>query len=562
MKSLKKKRALAVLLTGAMTAGVLTGCGDNGSGQAKQDQPQQQSPAPTQEQAEGAADTAPSADAPQEFTYPMDAGASLTYWCELNQNVSANYANLGDTPFGQEWQKETGVTIEFQHPPANQGSEQFSLLLADGDLPDLLEYAWMSYPGGPEKAIKDGNIYELTDIIDQYCPNLRKYLDENPDIDRMIRTDEGHYYCFPFIRGDDKLCNTIGLMLRQDWLEELNLEVPTTIDEWHDVLTAFRDKKGATAPLCWEYTMGALTSADPFAYAYGTCRDFYLGEDGLVHYGPAEDGYRQYLELFRQWYSEKLIDQDLATLALDQVSAKVTSGDAGASIGWAGSRMGTWVNAAVKTDPDFMLVAAPYPTLNKGDKPQMGQIDNRYPNQASVAITTSCKNIEAAARLMDYAYSEEGHMLFNFGIEGESYEMIDGYPAFTDKILNNPDGWSVAQSMSAYIRGNYNGPFVQDLRYLEQYYTIDTQKESNLIWGATEAAKYKVPPVTPTSEESKEFSTIMNEVNTYRDEMTLKFILGTESLDKFDEFVENMKGFGLDRALEIQNAALERYNAR
>lgn len=240
----------------------------------------------------------------------------------------------------------------------------------------------------------------------------------------------------------------------------------------------------------------------------------------------------------------------------------MTSGDAGASIGWAGSRMGTWVNAAVKTDPDFMLVAAPYPTLNKGDKPQMGQIDNRYPNQASVAITTSCKNIEAAARLMDYAYSEEGHMLFNFGIEGESYEMIDGYPAFTDKILNNPDGWSVAQSMSAYIRGNYNGPFVQDLRYLEQYYTIDTQKESNLIWGATEAAKYKVPPVTPTSEESKEFSTIMNEVNTYRDEMTLKFILGTESLDKFDEFVENMKGFGLDRALEIQNAALERYNAR
>ena len=555
----KRNMALAVMLSTFMAAGMLTGCGGESGQQTGNVQSstgssaQQSSSGEKQESTQGEA---------AEFTYPMSNGATLTYWCDLNQNVSANFSNLGDTPFGKEWQKETGVTIEFQHPPANQGNEQFSLLLADGDLPDLMEYSWMSYPGGPEKAIQDGNIYELTDIINNYCPNLRKYLDENPEIDRMIKTDEGHYYCFPFIRGDDKLCNTIGLMLRQDWLEELNLEVPTTIDEWHDVLVAFRDKKGASAPLSWEYTMGSLTSANPFMYAYGTSRDFYLGSDGKVHFGPAEEGYKQYLTLFKQWYDEKLIDQDLATLALDQVSAKMTSGDAGASIGWAGSRMGTWINAAVKTDPDYMLVAAPYPTLKKGDTPQMGQIDNRYPNQASVAITTSCKDVETAARLMDYAYGEAGHMLFNFGIEGESYEMVDGYPTYTDKILNNPDGWSVAQAMSAYIRGNYNGPFVQDLRYLEQYYTIDTQKETNKVWGATNAAKYKVPPITPTTEESKEYSTIMNEINTYRDEMTLKFIFGDESLDNFDSYVETMKGLGLDRALEIQNAALERYNSR
>ena len=555
----KRNMALAVMLSTFMAAGMLTGCGGESGQQTGNVQgstgssAQQSSAGEKQESMQGEA---------AEFTYPMSNGAMLTYWCDLNQNVSANFSNLGDTPFGKEWQKETGVTIEFQHPPANQGNEQFSLLLADGDLPDLMEYSWMSYPGGPEKAIQDGNIYELTDIINNYCPNLRKYLDENPEIDRMIKTDEGHYYCFPFIRGDDKLCNTIGLMLRQDWLEELNLEVPTTIDEWHDVLVAFRDKKGASAPLSWEYTMGSLTSANPFMYAYGTSRDFYLGSDGKVHFGPAEEGYKQYLTLFKQWYDEKLIDQDLATLALDQVSAKMTSGDAGASIGWAGSRMGTWINAAVKTDPDYMLVAAPYPTLKKGDTPQMGQIDNRYPNQASVAITTSCKDVETAARLMDYAYGEAGHMLFNFGIEGESYEMIDGYPTYTDKILNNPDGWSVAQAMSAYIRGNYNGPFVQDLRYLEQYYTIDTQKETNKVWGATNATKYKVPPITPTTEESKEYSTIMNEINTYRDEMTLKFIFGDESLDNFDSYVETMKGLGLDRALEIQNAALERYNSR
>lgn len=153
-------------------------------------------------------------------------------------------------------------------------------------------------------------------------------------------------------------------------------------------------------------------------------------------------------------------------------------------------------------------------------------------------------------------------MLFNFGEEGKSYTMENGEPVYTDWILHNPDGWPVAQAMSAYIRGNNNGPFVQDLRYLGQYYTMDSQKASVETWGATNADAHMLPPITPTSDESKEVSSIMNEITTYRDEMALKFILGTESLDKFDEYVKNVENMGLNRALEIENAALDRYNSR
>ena len=77
---------------------------------------------------------------------------------------------------------------------------------------------------------------------------------------------------------------------------------------------------------------------------------------------------------------------------------------AGASLGFAGSRMGAWINAGVTSEPDYMLVAAPYPTLEKGAQPEFGQIDNQYTGPASVAITTSCKDVERAARLLDYAY--------------------------------------------------------------------------------------------------------------------------------------------------------------
>lgn len=549
----KRRKAAALAVLAAVTCStVLSGCGGGKDKEAGA--------------ADGAAAgelTSALVDENGNFSYPIQTDETLDYWCELNQNVSVNFANLGDTPFAKEWQKQTGVKINFLHPPANQGKEQFSLMLADGELPDLVEYAWMdNYPGGPEKAIKDGNILPLNDIFEKYCPNLTKYLEEHPEVDRMIKTDEGHYYVFPFIRGDEALCHTIGPMIREDWLNELGLEVPTTIDEWHTVLTAFKEEKGAAAPLTWEYTMGALTNEDPFAYAFGACRNFFIGDDGKVHFGATEPGYKDYLTTFNQWYEEGLLDPDLATLALEQVSAKMTSGQGGASIGWAGSRLGTWVSAAQQTDPDYMLVPAPFPTLEKGATPEYGQIDNLYPNQGSVAISTSCENVELAARLLDFAYSEEGHMLFNFGVEGESYTMEGDYPTYTDQILNNPDGWSPAQSLSAYIRGNYNGPFVQDVRYLEQYYTLESQKQTPIVWGKTNASKHKLPPITPTADESKEFASIMNEINTYRDEMTLKFIFGTESLDNFDEYVKTIEEMGLPRALEIQNAALERYNNR
>ena len=287
-----------------------------------------------------------------------------------------------------------------------------------------------------------------------------------------------------------------------------------------------------------------------------------MGEDGKSHYGAAEQNYKEYLQTMHDWYAEGLLDPDMMTSSYETVSAKMSNGNAGASFGWAGSRMGVWSNAGVEIEPKFNLQPCPYPSRDKSTPVKMGQIDSACPNQGMVAITTSCKDVEAAARLLDWAYSDEGHMYYNFGTEGVSYEMVNGEPVYTDLIMNNSDGMAPGTVMTHYLRGNYNGPFVQDLRYLKQYYTLDGQKKSNETWAVATAAQYAMPNVTPTAEESEEYSTIMNEVETYRDEMTNKFILGTESLDNFDQYVETMNSLGLQRAIEIQDAALERYNER
>ncbi len=433
-RTLEKKdriRKGALLITAAIAAaGIAAGCGSkDGKDAGKDTISKEQTETGKTDASEPAGTTAPEGadEGSKAFSYPVADGGTLSYWLELNANAAANYPSLNDTEFGKKLQENTGITVEFQHPAVGQLQEQFNLLLSNRTLPDIIEYSWLTYAGGPQKAI--------------------------------------------------------------------------------------------------------------------------------------EDGYREYLQTMHKWMSEGLIDVDLATLTNDQVSAKITNGSAGASFGWCGSSLGTWTSAGRATEEDFTLVSAPYPTVEKGDKPEFGQKDNDFVNMGCAVITTSCENVELAARLLDYAYSDEGHMLFNFGIEGTSYTMENGEPVYTDLILNNPD-LSITHAMSGYIRANYNGPFVQDEAYADQYYVLDEQKEALAVWSDTNADKHIIPPVTPTVEESKEQAQIMNEINTYRDEMTLKFILGNKSFDEWDDYVETIREMNLDRVLEIQNAALERYQAR
>lgn len=302
------------------------------------------------------------------------------------------------------------------------------MMLASGEYPDIMEIDFYNHPGGPNKAISDGYIIALNDYM-QYAPNLVKYLEEHPEVDKMCKTDDGTYYAFPFIRGDKSLIVFSGLMLRKDWLDDLGLEVPTTIDEWHTVLTAFKNEKGAEAPL--SFLISSLKTSAAFAGAFDVRSGLYV-DNGVVKYGEAEPGYKEFITTMRQWYSEGLIDKNVATLDSKILDSNVLDGKTGAMIGNVGGGMGKWVEAMKSIDPEFELVAAPYPSLNEGERVRFGQYDNMVQAYGSASISSTCQDVELAMRYLDYGYSEEGHMLFNFGEEGVSYNMVDGYPQYTD----------------------------------------------------------------------------------------------------------------------------------
>jgi putative aldouronate transport system substrate-binding protein len=540
------KKTVPALMAFAMVGGALAGCSDKGGDQGAA------SPAAGSSAAPAAA-----------VTYPIQTDKTLTYWGALPNNLVGVKSKHEEVPFYQEWQKRTGIKVNFTTPPANQAKEAFNVMLASGELPDMLEYNFFEFPGGPEKAIKDGYIMKLNDLIDKYAPNYKKFLKEHPEIDKMVKTDEGSYYSFPFIRGDDSLLIFQGPVIRKDWLDELGLPVPETIDDWTTTLKAFKEKKGAKAPISFVGKPRVFNELGNGAFvgAFGVTRDFYL-DNGAVKFGPAEKGYKEFLTLFRQWYADGLLDKDVATVDSKVLDANITSGATGATWGNAGGGIGKWQPLLKEKDAKASVVGTPYPVLKKGETPKFGQRDYAFSTGGMVAISTKSKNAEMAVKMLDYGYSEEGRLFHNFGTEGTSYKMENGYPKYTDLIMKNPDKLAPAQAMSLYIRGNTMGPFIQDKRYSEQYLNMPEQQQAVSIWKKTDMAKYQLPLVTPTPEESAEFAKIMTDVNTLVDEMTLKIILGAEPLESYEKYVEKMNSIKLSRAIEIKKAALDRYNKR
>jgi putative aldouronate transport system substrate-binding protein len=507
--------------------------------------------------------------APEPTKAPAPAGGStLTYWVGMNQNVGATLKSFGEMTCYKELEKATGVKIEFQHPPIGQDAEQFNLLVASGKFPDIIEHYWTGAPGGPAKYLRDGVIVKLNDMIDKQAPNLKKVFTEHADWRRQILTDEGDVYGFPFFRADPFLMVFQGPIIRKDWLDKVGMQMPVTMDDWYAVLKAFKEKdpngngkadEFAFSPMLYGQPLNAFQGAGAFVGAYGVTYGFYQVK-GVVKYGPLEPAFKDFLKTMAQWYKDGLVDPDFPTMDQKLMDAKVTGNQLGSFVQNTGGGIGKYQGLMKEKDPKFQLVAAPYPVLKKGDKPIFGQRDFNF-NGLSASITTANKKVADSIKVLDYGYGPEGHMLFNFGVAGLTYNLVNGYPKYTDLITNNPNKLPLQQSMGQHFRSNFAGPMVQDKRYMEQYAALPEQQDSLKIWSEP-SNEYQMPLVTPTQDESKKFASVMTEVNTRCQEAVTKIITGQQPVDGWDAVVKELKGMGIEDAIKIQQAALERFNKR
>lgn len=543
------KKMFCLLLVLLLTIGSLSGCsGDGNSSKAEESSAESVQEASKEEAQEPVG---------PEFSYPMDGTVTLT--------INYEAYDLQDVPeYAREYyywevlQEKTGIHLEFIGAESGpyDTTQEFLLLLASGEYPDMFVCNWVSFPGGPAAAITDGYIQTL-DSHSEQMPNFMAFLEENPEIDKMIRTDNGELYAAPWLRQEGTDVET-GLVIRKDWLDQVNMEIPETIDEMHDVLSAFKTELNVVSPLTFELRWLWLeTAAASLSSPFDTVYPFYV-DDGEVKFGPLEEGYRDFIEMMAQWYKEGLLDTDLATVDKSTVQAKFANGEAGAAIQQSGN-VQNCVNVLQEANEAYEVVAVPSLVMNKGDEPEYSHYRLIFDGGFELTMSTQTEHPEEVSRFMDYLFSKEGDMLTNYGTEGVTYEADEegNFVKFTDLITNPPNGDS-STTARYYFAKYHNWPHQgKDM----DYYDPDYIREIKETWKAG-MEEHVLPAITHTAEETSVISAKYSTLDTYCRENITKFILGTSSMEEWDGFIDAIRQLGAEEILTIKQAAYDRYMAR
>ncbi len=496
------------------------------------------------------------------------AATTLSMWAPLNAKSAMSVTTNAELASIIQTEEATGIHIEWTEPPVGEEASQFNLLIASQELPDMIAWNWWNYPGGPEKAIADGILIDLTPYMDK-MPALKAFYDEYPELKKQCTTDEGHTYFFPRINGDaldpayKDQSYFVGPIYRQDILQALNLSVPETMDDWYNVLAEVKKAYPDMIPLCAAGATTANTSIYTLASAFGVRPNLYM-EGDQVSFGLLSPNFKQFVETMAKWYQEGLIDPDFIANQANDLKTKVTSGQVFAFIGAQGGNYVTYSQVMEAGLPEAKLAIAAWPTGPDGKAytSQSGVI-NTVNSGFGIGITTACQDVEAALKYLDFAYTPEGVMINNFGVEGETYTVdADGNVTWTPETQTQISESSVDKVLGKYLlTGISVWASYCDPRTFALMRTYPGQYEAGQIWGQASSA-LDMPPLTPTTDESGTVATIINNVTTYRDEMIGNIIMGKQDMAGYDAVVEEAIKMKIEDAVAIYNAALARYQAR
>ncbi len=494
-----------------------------------------------------------------EGQYPVvsDGSVSLSYWMSINASAVSWIANNDENSAWKKFQEVTGVDLKFIHPAVGTEAESFKIMVASGDLPDLIQCSYGTYTGGLPQMYTDGLIVDLKPYLEEYAPQYWEVINHDPDTFRYVQDDD-KILGFYRITYDDANPWTRA-NLRQDWLDEFGMESPVTIADYEAYFDAILANKPGVTPLT--INLENAETLMPFTSAFDLLKAFYV-EDGVVKNYYNADQLYDFVSLMNKWFQKGYISKDFASLTDTEVMALFDGG-------MLGMYVGSCDNCAIRTaNMDIEVTNARY-MRKEADSVVKTEIFVTPATQSWLTVvTTACKDIPAAVAAMNYAYTKEGAETFTFGIEGEhfNYDPVTGIPTFTEFMTNNPNGMTISNVSYVYkchISSRYSFPDTIGIPTLKS--ADGTTIDARGLWrGENDPlvnASLRLPAMKLTAAESQERADVMAEVGTYGQEMIYKFVVGTESLDKFEAFQKEIMDMGLRRGLEITQGAYDRFIA-
>ncbi len=494
--------------------------------------------------------------------YPMDTDVKISWYVNHGYILNPAYGSAEESPFHRDLEKNTGVDIEWKFPTAGtDGNQDLNLLLASATLPDIIYGAVMKEA---DRHVAEGTIRDLADVLEANSPNYWAFLQSNEMYDKAMKTDSGVYIGYGFFREDGGWNDTyLGPVVRQDLLDEQNLELPETISEFENVIKVFKEEYDMTLSFAWS-RWNSFGIAGAFGAYGGTVFRTYVDNDGKIQLAQAQPEWRDYMAKLNEWWEAGLMDQDVMTLDDSLAQSKALNEVMGLSFTSMG-QLSNWIKDAEAADNGAEWVGLQYPTDDNG---KLSSVFGGYGIEpASITFISNDiddEKLPVAMRLLDYAYTEEGNLYWNFGTEGESWEYNDeGEVEYLPVVLDDPDGLNNA--ISKYGGSTWSGPCIQATRLL---YLKNTEQSiaANDTWfykNEEQTYKDKIPAgVSFTADEANEILEIQTAISTFVSETAAKFMIGEQDIDTFDDFVAQMDSMGLPRLLEINQAAYDRFMAR
>lgn len=572
------KKLLSVLMSLTLVLGMLAGCGNDSSSTAStasetttSEQTEEASAAPEESKQEPAEEESIQEDSVEE---EVAMGPEAYYACEETTEITVlfQYPAFFQSFFPEGWNssqwwdafgEKTNTTYTLREISNLEWSENVNLLCASGDLPDIVTNMGTVYSGGLSAAIRDEMIVDIAPYIEEYAPHYYDAVTKDEYTLKTCITDDSEMGAmYPIL--EEAYPVTSGLWIRQDWLDELGKEIPTTTDELKEILELFRDNYGATIgfyQMIRANTGEAGFTAEGVWNAFGPT-SFFMDEDGTIQYGPMQDYYYEYLAYFKDLASEGLfITSDMT----DQSSSDLF---ASGGIGVEGDSPDNIPSYLALLDSEEAAKCNLVPMAAVGEPTEYGPKATLVSSDAggNISISTNCADPTIVIKAMDYLFTDEGALLSTYGIEGLSYEINDaGQPQFTDIVSNNPDGVPVRAALGYYA--NPGLPGLMDYARNQTSWT-EVQKESYDVWNSAYTGSSQTADVNSlslTQDEQDAISVYKSDMVTYVTEWVNGVVFGdTELTDAaIEEFQNKMRTtMHIDDILEVYNTAYERFQER
>lgn len=603
-----KKKLVSAMLCTTLAAGMLAGCGSGNSDSTSDTTSQETAGENATDIQEAVADVNASKDTglTEEEQEAVDAGllnldGTLPIITDpaafeekygkismLLVNSADRVVEPADLAMCQKWFEDTGVEFDWKTIPAEGAQEKINLMLASGDdLPDAFWNFGDGKSGNIVVQYADQDIFLPTEgLINDYMPNLRKILDDHPTYQMEITAPNGHTYGFPYIEEMYGLVLTGGpLLINKTWLDEVGMEVPTTVDELTACLEAFRDGGDLNGngeddeiPMAsWfgaDDTFGSYNIFYRLTGCFGQADSYCGGNsyadhlrmiDGKVVFTAEDEAFRKTAEYFNKLYSEGLIWE--GSFEADSSAAFQSSliKEDVARIGV----FGVWNDLEISNqEVHDQYVAIPRLT---GEAGKSGFLNNysQLQDSSNTAITTSCKFPHVIARFVDYMVGDpEISITSNWGAEGYNYTRDENGILYTPTDENgnysplNPDytTFGDARVNSTPCRGSMIVLDDYYDKYAKYAYDAVALLDEQKINGKEEIMEEytAIPRVLMTVDELTRLAQIQPTVSDTVDRYINTWITSGVTDENWNAYLSELEGAGVNDIVEIYQTAVDR----